>query len=265
MKDKKMKILWINPVGTELYDKPISELLNTEARAQTKVDIVSLPEDRPSHLEYHSYEALVTADIVNITYGMNKDYDAIVIGCFYDLALKEAREVSGSTPVLAPCQSSLVFAEHLGNSFSILVGRRKWISKMEENVIKYGRKGGLASMRPLELGVHDFQKDPSVTESRMLEAGRRAIAEDGAEVLILGCTIEFGFYKKMQEELGVPVIDAVLAPLKLAEALAETGSVFGWKPSRMWGSEAPPQTEIDDFGLFKGDLPIGNFLKSEDL
>ena len=260
-----MKILWINPVGTDLYDRPIGEMLNREARAQTEVDVVSLPGSRPSHLEYHSYEAMATGDIVNIVYALNKNYDAIVIGCFYDLALKEAREVSGSTPVLAPCQSSLVFAEHLGNSFSILVGRRKWISKMEENVTKYGKRSSLASMRPLELGVLDFQKNPSVTESRMLEAGKRAIEEDSAEVLILGCTIEFGFYKKMQEQLGVPVIDAVLAPFKLAETLAETGTAFDWKPSRIWGSEAPSINEIKEFGLFEGDPPVGNFLKAKDL
>jgi len=260
-----LKILWINPVGTDLYDLPIAEMLKEEAGNGTQVDIVSLSRDRPIHLEYHSYEGIVTADITRIVYGLKDDYDAFVIGCYYDVALREAREVSGRALVLAPCQSSLVYAAHLGTSFSVLVGRRKWIPKMEENIRQYGGIDRLASMRSLALGVHDFQKDTDFTAKRMLEEGRKAIEEDGAELLILGCTIEFGFFRKMQQELGVPVIDAVLAPFKLAESLGESALRFGWMPSRKWGSEAPPRREVGDWGIFKGELPIGNFLKFDDL
>jgi len=42
-----LKILWINPVGTDLYDLPIAEMLKEEAGNGTQVDIVSLPRDRP--------------------------------------------------------------------------------------------------------------------------------------------------------------------------------------------------------------------------
>jgi allantoin racemase len=61
----------------------------------------------------------------------------------------------------------------------------------------------------------------------------------GPRSSILGCTAEYGFHETMQAELGVPVIDAVLAPFKMAEFLAETARRFGWYPSRKWGSEAP--------------------------
>jgi allantoin racemase len=77
------------------------------------------------------------------------------------------------------------------------------------------------------------------------------VQEDGAEVLILGCTAEYGFQEEMQHSLGVPVIDAVLAPFKMAEALADMAQHFGWYPSRVWGSEAPPEHEVAEWGLFK--------------
>ena len=51
-------------------------------------------------------------------------------------------------------------------------------------------------------------------------------------------------------ELGVPVIDAVLSPFKTAEFLAEVAARFGWKPSRKWGSQAPPETEVSAWNLF---------------
>ena len=50
------KILWIDPVGTDLFDQPIKEFLETAKRPETKLDVVSLARG-PMHLEYHYYEA----------------------------------------------------------------------------------------------------------------------------------------------------------------------------------------------------------------
>ncbi len=245
-----MRILWINPIGTDAFDDNICRVLNLAKRADTLVDVVSLPADRPKHLEYHAYEGLVVSDIVRLTRQAAKNYDAVVIGCFYDVGLREAREVSGRAIVTAPCQSATAIASNLGNSFSVLVGRRKWIPKMRENVQAYGHGHRLASMRALDLGVHDFQADHDLTCNRLLTEGRKAVEEDGAEVLILGCTAEYGFHETMQNELGVPVIDAVLSPFKTAEFLAEAAARFGWQPSRKWGSEAPPEAEVSAWNLF---------------
>jgi allantoin racemase len=245
-----MRILWINPIGTDSFDADTRKILDEAKRADSQVDLVSLPTDRPRHLEYHAYEGLVVADLVRLTHQAADNYDAVVIGCFYDVGLREAREVSGRAIVTAPCQSATAIASNLGNTFSVLVGRRKWIPKMRENVRQYGHGHRMVSMRPLELGVHDFQVDHDQTCYRLLAEGRKAVEEDGAEVLILGCTAEYGFYEKMQSELGVPVIDAVLAPFKYAEFLAELVQRFGWYPSRVWGSEAPPKEEVTAWHLF---------------
>lgn len=259
-----MRILWINPIGTDAFDKDTREILEQAKQVGTHVCVVSLPVDRPRHLEYHAYEALVVADIVRLTRKAASQYDAIVIGCFYDVGLREAREVSGNAIVVAPCQSATAIASNLGNAFSVLVGRRKWIPKMRENICQYGHGARLVSMRPLELGVHDFQADEMLTKTRLIAEGRKAIEEDGAEVLILGCTAEYGFYREMQHELGVPVIDAVLAPFKFAEFLAELGNKLDWRPSRKWGSEAPPSHEIETWGIFNKE-PLALSSLSDDI
>lgn len=258
-----MRILWIDPVGTDMYSADMLKILNQAKREETLVDVVALPEDRPKHLEYHAYEGLVIGDIVRITFEAASNYDAIVIGCFYDVGLREAREVSGRAIVTAPCQSATAIASNLGNTFSVLVGRRKWIPKMRENVHLYGHGPAMVSMLPLELGVHDFQADHDLTCDRLLTAGRKAVEEDGAEVLILGCTAEYGFNQKMQDELGVPVIDAVTSPFKYAELLAEMAQRFGWYPSRVWGGEAPPKEELEAWGLFDKPAPAGSQLSRE--
>ncbi|MBC7098278.1 hydantoin racemase [Candidatus Bipolaricaulota bacterium] len=244
-----MRILWINPVGTADFDAPIGEFLSGAKSPGTEIDVVSLKRG-PMHLEYHYYEALILADTLHeVRRAEREGYDAAVIGCFYDPGLREAREIAERLVITAPAESAMHIATTLGHSFSIIVGRKKWIPKMHENVVKYGFKDHLASFKSVELGVYDFQKDKEETSRRLKAAAREAVEEDGAEVIVLGCTIEFGFYRELQGELGVPVIDAVLAPLKYAELLVELRDRFGWKTSKVYGYQSPPLEEIQGWKL----------------
>jgi allantoin racemase len=259
-----MKILWINPIGTGSFDGDIHRLLKRYARDGTEVEVVSLPEDRPRHLNYHAFEGIVVGDIVRIVYALAMSYDAFIIGCFYDTGLEEARDVSARAVVVAPCQASLVFVSHLGKRFSVLVSSRKCIPKMTRNIHMYGFGGGLASMRSLDTEVGDFQSDKEMTAQRLFEEGKKAVADDGAEVLILGCTIQYGFHEAMQKELHVPVVDPVLAAFKAAEMLAESARAFGWYPSRLWGSSGPPPEETAGIVSLREKAPIGRFWKNPD-
>jgi allantoin racemase len=74
----------------------------------------------------------------------------------------------------------------------------------------------------------------------------------------LGCTLEIGFYRELEAEIGVPVIDPSIAALKAAEHAALLKCDFGWKPSRKWGSEAPPEREVAEFGLFREPYEFGD-------
>jgi len=251
-----MRILWINPVGTDVFDADMQKILIEAKRRDTEVRVVSLPAGRPTYLSYHAYEGLVIPDIIRMTHQAAGIYDAVVIGCFYDTGLREARELSGQAIVTAPCQSAVDIAGYLGNSFSILVAGPKEVPKMTETVRKYGRAHAMASMRPLHLGVHEFQADPSRTRERLMIEATRAVQEDGAEVIILGCTAEYGFNRAIQAELGVPVIDAVTAPFKYAEFMAEVAVRFGWYPSRLYGSQAPPADEAATWDIFQDTAPI---------
>jgi allantoin racemase len=76
----------------------------------------------------------------------------------------------------------------LGNTFSVLVGRRKWIPKMSENVRQYGHGHRMVSMRPLELGVHDFQADRGRTCDRLMTEGRKAIQDMSLASVARACS-----------------------------------------------------------------------------
>jgi allantoin racemase len=243
------RILWINPVGTDLFDLPVKEIIDQEKLPDTEVKVVSLKRG-PQHLEYHYYEALVMLDTLHLVKKAEKEgFDAAVIGCFYDPGLREAREITDRLVVTAPAEACMHIATTLGDKFSVIVGRQKWVPAMRENVRKYGFGEKLASFKPVGLGVHDFHKDEKETERRLKAAAKEAVEQDKAEVIILGCTIQFGFYKELQEYLGVPVIDALLAPLKYAEFLVEIRQKFGWLHSKKFGFETPPAGEIKEWDL----------------
>lgn len=237
-----MRILWIDPIGSDAYRDATLEALEAAKRPETEVDFVSLPAGLPDHLEYHAYEALVLPEVVRAAHRAAGNHDAMVIGCFYDAGLLAAREISGGSVVVGPCQATTQLAAQLGSTFSLLVGRRKWMPRIRDNLRLYGVDHALASMRSLELGVDDFGGEPA--RAALEREGKRAIEEDGAEVLVVACTADVGSYRALQDELGVPVLDSVIAPFKVAELLAENALRFGWSPSRRWGSEPPPADEL---------------------
>jgi len=243
------RILWINPVGTDLFDAEMKQLFDAEKLPGTEVEVRSLKRG-PHHLEYHYYGALVLPDVLHMLRQAEREgFDAAVVGCFYDPGLKEAREVVEHMPVIFPAESCSYLAATMADKFSILVGRRKWIPAMRELVERYGLGGKLASFKVLEMGVHDFQKNPPETERRMVALAREAVERDGAEAVILGCTIEFGFAQVLQREIGVPVLDATVTPFKFAEFKAELSQRYGWSASKRGGFESPTAAEIRSWEL----------------
>lgn len=249
-----LKVMYLNPLTSSAsYDPIFAEMARAHKLPQTEVHITSLPESEGgfTHIEFRAYEAMVTRGIMRaVRAAAREGFDALAIGCFYDTALHDARELSGNMVVTAPCAASCEIAASLANRFGIIVGRRKWVHQMHETVRELGHEHRLSGFYHVELGVNDFQRDHAETERRLTAAGRKAVEEGFAEAVILGCTMEIGFYRDLEKTLGVPVIDPSVAALKRAEYAAILKQQCGWGPSRRWSSEAPSEEEIMRFGGF---------------
>ncbi|QDY99028.1 hydantoin racemase [Nitratireductor mangrovi] len=254
MTEKPLKIMYFSPIaGDEAHDAIFADMARDNKLPGTEVHVTSLPasEGGFTHIEFRSYEAMVTRGIVRAARAAAREgFDAFAIGCFYDTALHDAREVSGDMIVTAPCVASCEIAASLSNRFGVIVGRRKWVHQMQSTVHEHGHRDRLAGFYHVELGVNEFQADHAETGRRLIEAGRKAVEEDFAEALILGCTMEVGFYQEVERRLGVPVIDPSIAALKRAEYAAILKRQCGWKPSRKWSCEAPSEEEMARFGGF---------------
>ena len=244
----KRRVLYIRPLVIESVNFK-EYLLSQSKDPETELEVTSLTEG-PRHLVYYSYGALVVPKILKIIKKAEKEnFDAAIIGCFYDFGLREAREIAEKLIVTAPGEASVHIAATLGKRFSIIVGRTTRVPLMRENVIRYGFQDHLASFQAIGMDVLDFQMSPEETKRRIVQAAKKAIEQDGAEVIILGCTQQFGFYQELQGILGVPVIDVVLAALNYAEFLMDLRNKHGWCFNKKNEYLPPPHEEIEAWKL----------------
>ena len=149
-------------------------------------------------------------------------YDAVVIACFSDPGLDAAREAT-TLPVVGIQESAMHLAAQLGHRFTVLTTLAHRAPVRERAALLHGLERRLASCIPLDLPVLDTVVDRERVLERVVAAGRLAIERDGAEVLILGCAGLGDLAPRVQEILGVPVVDPNAAALKLAETLVDLG------------------------------------------
>lgn len=233
------EILWVNPVGTGDFDADTLELIEA-VRSPLHRPRVRHLEQGPPHLEYHLYEHEAFAPMLALMREAETDgCGAGVIGCFYDGGLRELREAL-RMPIVGMAEASLLLAASLGHRFSIVVGRRKWIPKMSDNVLLYGLRDKLASFRSVEMGIPDMLADPERFFDRVLEESRQAVSEDGAEVVVLSEIATPDFWERARNELPVPLVDPGVACWKWAELAADLYLKLGISHSKIYGYEAPP-------------------------
>jgi allantoin racemase len=237
------EILWVNPVGVDDFDRETLALIERIRSPEHTARVCHL-ESGPPHLEYHLYEHLAFSPMLKLMQEAEIDgCGAGIIGCFYDGGLRELREAL-SMPIVGMGEASVLLAATLGHRFSIIVGRRKWIPKMHDNVLQYGLGSRLASFRSVEMSIPAIAGDPDEFERRVLEESVLAIEEDGAEVVILSELVPPRLAAKADKELPVPLLDPGMASWKWAEMAADLYQKVGLSHARAFGYEPPPPGEF---------------------
>jgi len=149
-------------------------------------------------------------------------FDGVVITCFGNANLEPARELV-KIPVMGSGLAAMLLAASLGHKFSVVATLPAARRRHELEAFKAGVHGKLASVRDIGTRVLAIDGDLDRTRRAMIEAGRRCVQEDGAEVLVPGCFGFIGLAKEMQNELGVPVIDPAGAAVRHIETLVKLG------------------------------------------
>ena len=114
----------------------------------------------------------------------------------------------------------MLFAMSLGGRFSVITVSPA-VGWMHRNVRSYGFADRMASIRGVEISLKDLIETRDKTEKTLLEMGRKMLEEDGAEVILLGCTGMSAYAPPLTETLGIPVLDPAACALKMAVDLVE--------------------------------------------
>ncbi|MEM7075299.1 MAG: aspartate/glutamate racemase family protein [Pseudomonadota bacterium] len=151
--------------------------------------------------------------------------DAVVIDCFCDPALRAARECL-TIPVLGPGETSMNMACILGHRFSVLSVTKNMSARFADKARVCGAWGSYVSTRSVEVPVTELSDARSDLDAKLLKAALLALAEDGADTLVLGCTGMLGLADTLSAALAnegweVPVIDPIPITIRLAKSLVD--------------------------------------------
>ena len=221
-----MRIRVLVPIVTDRFDKEVATEFGAYAGPGSQISVVHLDEG-PDSIESECEEALVVPDFLRKSREAEQaGCDAIICDCFGDPGVHAARELV-DIPVIGAGESSVLLAASLGQRFSVVTVLPSVFTMIENLVRRAGVDGKLASIRSVDIPVLQLhEKDKMV--SALLEQMIRAIEEDKAHALILGCTGMMGVAKNLRSQLvskgfDVPVVDPVGASLKQAETMVSLG------------------------------------------
>jgi allantoin racemase len=221
-----MKIRIVTPIVTQDFVTPENIREYSDAVGpKHEVSVVSI-ERGPASIESEYDEALATPEVIGrIREAEQEGFDAVVINCFGDPGLKAGREVV-NIPVTGPGEASMHLAATLGHRFSVVTVLDNVLPMLYDEAAVYGVESKLASVRSIDVPVLDLHLDLDDLAAALVNESVKAIEDDGAHVIVLGCTGMTGLSQAVTEGLAeqgyeAPVVDPLIAAIKLARTLVE--------------------------------------------
>ena len=233
-----MHILVINPNTTVGMTEKIEAAANRAAASGTQITAVTSASG-PVSIEGYYDEALSVPGLLKVIRD-SADFDAVVIACFDDTGLDAARCVTDK-PVIGIGEAAYSMAGMLANKFSVVTTLARSVPALEHNLMKYGLDRRCARVRSSEVAVLDLEDDSSGAYEKIAAEIARAIADDKAEAIVLGCAGMTDLANKLSQQFDRPVLDGVACAVSLAEAMAR----LQLKTSRHGGYAPPPQHKLE--------------------
>ncbi len=140
--------------------------------------------------------------------------DAFVIACFSDPGLYAVREAAGGRLVMGIAECGLLRALTLGESFGIIALAVSSIRRQQRYVRLIGLQQRYAGSWPIAAVAEESAQGE--TFGRLREAGARLCQDKGADVIVLGCAGMASHRRRLEDALGVPVVEPTQAAVTAA-------------------------------------------------
>jgi allantoin racemase len=176
----------------------------------------------PSSIESHFDEAFSAPFVAIEAMKAERDgIDGVIIDCMGDPGMMAAREAV-SIPVVGPGEAAMHMASMMGHKFSCISITDSVRPIFFAHARVYGIAEKLASVRIINMPLQLIEESPEKTFEALYAEAVKAIRQDYADTLILGCTGFVGVAQRLQDkikrELGMAV--PVINPLPTAALMA---------------------------------------------
>lgn len=215
-----MKLKVINPNTTLSMTRKIGEAAAAVARPGTEIVAVG-PSMGPVSIEGHYDEAVSALGVLDeVRKGVAEECEGYLIACFDDPGLRAAREIANG-PVVGIAEAAMHMASFISGGFSIVATQHRSRIILEHLVRAYGMDHACRSVRTTELAVLDLEAAGKDAASIILAEAQRALSEDKADCIVLGCAGMADLVDHLSRALGVPVVDGVACGVKILEGLID--------------------------------------------
>ena len=114
-------------------------------------------------------------------------------------------------------------AMFLGHKYSVVTTLDRTVPLIEDRLKLAGLDARCASVRASGMAVLELESDPDAAVEAIVSQSVRAVEDDRAEVICLGCGGMAGLTEQVVERTGVPVVDGVAAAVTIVESLVRLG------------------------------------------
>jgi allantoin racemase len=212
-----MRLLLVNPNMTQAMTDTMADIAREVAGANAEVVALTAPRGFP-YVASHAEAQIAGAIVLEMIADHANDVDAAIIAAFGDPGLAGARELF-DFPIVGMAEAAIMSAAMLGERFSIVTFSpfmKRWYAK---SVVDAGLTARFTGVRTPTDAPDDVADIADRAAGQLVDLAKRAVVEDGAEVIILGGAPLAGLAPRISDRVPALVIDPISAAVAQAIAL----------------------------------------------
>jgi allantoin racemase len=201
------------------------EVAKSYSSAEVEVGIVSVPPQPFGGLGPAEIQLVAPYYHAGYIQAEREGYDAAVPLGTLDLGVDGGRSLV-DIPVVGPCEAMFHIAAQLGDRFGVVCYHESVIPRQITQTRYYGMEPWIAGRRASGFKLKDIGTNRDQMVSNFMASCRALIDEDGADVIIVHGITQCPVHLKpdwVSRELGVPVVEGIGAPIRMAAMLAGLG------------------------------------------
>ena len=216
-----MRILIVNVNTSEAITEAIAR--QAQAVAAPGTEIIGLtPYFGAESVEGNFESYLAAIAVMDRVLAYDGPYDAVIQAGYGEHGREGLQELL-NVPVVDITDAAASTAMYLGHAYSVVTTLDRTVPLIEDRLKLSGLADRCASVRASGMAVLELEAEPERALEAIVEQAEKAVKEDKAEVICLGCGGMAGLDEKIRQRTGVPVVDGVSAAVKMAESLVQLG------------------------------------------